>query len=77
MLRRSLLLSPKVVRYGGNCVIVHTTAYMLRNSERGAQIRIRALREAALGADAWVVQQPWDPHAPWDSDGDDDDDMHS
>ena len=25
-------------------VIVHTTAYMLRNSERGAQIRIRVIR---------------------------------
>ena len=53
-------------------MIVHTTAYMLRNSDRGAQIRIQALREAAVGIDAWGTDsyQPWDPQEPWDSDDD-------
>ena len=41
-------------------VIVHTTAYMLRNTERGAQIRIHALRP----------EEAWHPLAPWDSDDD-------
>ena len=51
-------------------MIVHTTAYMLRNTARGSQIRIQALREASMGAGAWDPQTPWDPQAPWDSDDD-------
>ena len=42
-------------------MIVHTTAYMLRNTERGARIRIHSLRP----------EPEWHPLAPWDSDGED------
>ena len=47
-------------------------AFTFRNSDRGAQIRIQALREAAVGIDAWGTDsyQPWDPQEPWDSDDD-------
>ena len=53
-------------------VIVHTTAYMLRNSDRGAQLRIHALRpgdddDSDSGSD-------WDPPSDWGSGSDSDSD---
>ena len=42
-------------------VMAHTTAYMLRNTKRGAQIRIHALRSQPDPGD-------WNPADHWDSD---------